>query len=119
MKTAIILILVVALAALGLGGAVLVTHDYWKATTTVTVGPPQPHVSNDVRFDAAQHGVTIEVMQERLRVARQFCDLLRDVGHPEVGTVCRFNVENGDPWYDSMPPRQIREVAEALVAASQ
>ena len=57
--------------------------------------------------------------QERIKTARDTCDILKLVNEKPLATVCTFNILHSDAWWDTMPPRQLRAVAEALIAASQ
>lgn len=104
-------------AAVAFVGAVLLTRDNGKKT--VTVAAPQPTVSDDAQFLAGTQNMDPVTAQERIRTAKDTCDLLRAVGAQVVWSVCRFNITHGDPWYETMPPRQIREVSEALIAANR
>jgi hypothetical protein len=111
MKLLAVAILVLA-AAVGFTGAVLLTRDH--GTKTVTVAAPQPSVSADARTFAAIEGIDPVVAQERIRIANDTCDVLKLVGEKPLWSVCTFNIEHGDPWWDSMPPRQLRAMAQAL-----
>jgi len=78
-------------------------------------------VSREAESLAAQYHVTPEVMEERLSIAASTCDVFKEVGagYGYLANVCRFNVVSGNPWWDGMPPRQLRDVAEALIRATQ
>jgi hypothetical protein len=89
-----------------------------KTATTVTVAPA-PQVSDDAKILAAQNNITPEAAQERLDTAARTCDVLKDVGEAAVASVCRFNIVNGDAWYEGMPPRQIIATSQGLIRATQ
>ena len=44
---------------------------------------------------------------------------LEDVGAKTVALVCRQNIVTGEAWWEGMPPRQLRELAQALIDAQQ
>ena len=104
-------------AAVAFTGAVLLFRDQGKKT--VTVAAPQPSVSDDARTFAAINNIDPVIAQERIRTANVNCDVLREVGENALWSVCTTNIENGDPWYDTMPPRQLRAMSEALIRANQ
>ena len=104
-------------AAVAFTGGVLLTRD--SGTKTVTVAAPRPSVSPDARILAATDGIDPVAAQERIRTARATCDVLREVGDKNMWRLCTFNVTNGDPWYETMPPRQIRAVSDDLITANR
>jgi hypothetical protein len=115
-KFVAVAVLVLA-AAVAFTGAVLLTRDHGKKT--VTVAPPQPSVSTFAKELAGEQGISPEAAEERIRIKNQTCNVLGTVGASAVYHVCWFNILNGDPWFDGMPPRQLREVSRALIAANQ
>lgn len=100
-----------ALAVAGLAVVVL-GRDHSAGATTVTVNGTAARL-------AGESGVSPEVMEERLRIASDTCDVMKAVGANVVATVCRFNIVNGDAWWDGMPPRQLRDVTDALIRAQR
>jgi len=116
-------VIVLAIAVAFMGAVVL--RDYKKdedgMSTRTTLAEPSSPFDRVTRFLAAEHHVAPEVMQERLDIAAHTCAIFKDVGggYAYLSNVCRFNVVRGEPWWDDMPPRQLREVAEALIEATQ
>lgn len=106
--------LVILALAIGALAAVLALRDSESGQS------PEPDEASEIATRLAeQQGVSPAVMEERLRIAEETCDVLREVGAGGVASVCRFNVVEGDPWWEGMPPRQLREVAEALIRAHE
>jgi hypothetical protein len=114
-KTAIAVV-VLLLVLVGAGSA-LASHYTWKNEPT----PQNPTVTNQTVLSlAAVDNTTPAAMEERLRTASNTCDIFKAVGHGfgYLSNLCRFNIVNGDPWWRDMPPRQIRDVATALILAT-
>jgi hypothetical protein len=118
MKLVALAVLALALAV-GFVGAVLLVHDPRTKTVTVTAAAPEPGVSSDAKFLSATDNIDPLVAQERLRTASETCDVLREVGEKVLASVCRLNIEHGDAWWDTMPPRQLRAMSDALIRANQ
>lgn len=100
-------------AAVAFMGVVLLRSDDDHSTEPTAI------VSATATRLAAREGVEPQVMEERLRIAEETCDVMKSVGATTVALVCGFNIVKGDAWWDGMPSRQLREVAEVLIEAQR
>lgn len=108
---------IVVLAVAVLAGAL-----YWRDRdgSTSSAQTTETYDRATLRL-AAANKIPPAVMAERLRIASENCDVFRIVraGFDQLATVCRANVVGGDPWWDGMSSRQLRDASRALILAKR
>lgn len=108
-----VLLLVVGVAAV----SATASHYAWKNNPAAT---EQETYDNTAVSLAQSQNTTPAVMEERLRIAAVTCDIFKEVGEGfgYLSNLCRFNIVNGEAWWEDMPPRQLRDVTAALIKAT-
>ncbi len=116
-RRAIAVLLIIILAVVGLG-ATIYWRDRDKAGSTARTGRAYDRPTLQL---AASNNVLPAVMAERLRIATETCDIFRMIraGYGYLATACRSNIVGGNPWWGDMSPRQLRDVARALILAKR
>ncbi len=109
-------VLIVAVAG---AGAVAVSH--WHDRDAGATAQTETTYDKATLELAVSHKVPPAVMAERLKIATATCDVFRIVraGYEYLANACRLNIVRGDPWWDHLQPRQLRDVTKALTLAAR